>query len=61
MTEILEEMLTDDRLRPELTMFAAYYEDYQAKVRQLSDEDLLNILRDGLDVFYNMDRFVPEQ
>ena len=60
-TEILEEMLTNDELMPELTMFAAYYEDYQTKVRQLSDEDILNIRRDGLDVFYNMNRFIPER
>ena len=58
-TEILEEMLTNDELRPELAMFAVYYENYQTKVRQLSDEDVLNIRRDGLDVFYNMARFVP--
>lgn len=60
-TEILEEMLTDDELKPELAMFVAYYEDYQTKVRQLSDEEVMNIRRDGLDVFYNMDRFVPQR
>ena len=60
-TEILEEMLTDEELRPELAMFVAYYEDYQTKVRQLSDEEVLNIRRDGLDVFYNMARFVPQR
>ena len=60
-TEILEEMLTDDELKPELAMFVAYYEDYQTKVRQLSDEEVMNIRRDGLDVFYNMDRFIPQR
>ena len=60
-TEILEEMLTDEKLRLELAMFVAYYEDYQTKVRQLSDEEVLNIRRDGLDVFYNMARFVPQR
>jgi len=59
-TEILEEMLLDDELKPELAMFAAYYEDYQTKVNQLTDEDILNVRRDGLDVFFNMRRFVPE-
>ena len=59
-TEVLEEMLTNDELAPELAMFVAYYEDYQTKVRQLSDEELRNIRRDGLDVFYNMARFVPQ-
>lgn len=58
-TEILEEMLTNDELTPELAMFVAYYEDYQTKVRQLSDEEVIAIRADGLDVFYNMARFVP--
>jgi len=60
-TEVLEEMLTNDELALELAMFVAYYEDYQTKVRQLSDEEVFNIRRDGLDVFYNMARFVPER
>ena len=60
-TEVLEEMLTNDELAPELAIFVAYYEDYQTKVRQLSDEELRNIRRDGLDVFYNMARFVPQR
>ncbi len=58
-TEILEEMLTDDELMPELAMFVTYYEDYQTKVRQLSDKEVVAIRADGLDVFYNMARFVP--
>lgn len=60
-TEVLEEMLTDDELKSELAIFVAYYEDYQTKVRQLSDEEVYNIRRDGLDVFYNMARFVPQR
>ncbi len=47
-TEILEEMLTDDELKPELAIFAAYYEDYQTKVNQLSDEEVMAVRADGL-------------
>ncbi len=57
--EVLENMLPDDELAPELAMFVAYYEDYQTKVHQLSDEQVRSIRRDSLDVFYNMARFVP--
>lgn len=60
-TEILEKMLPKDGLQNELAMFVAYYEDYQTKVRQLSDQEVYNIRRDGLDVFYNMARFVPQR
>ncbi|MEJ7661734.1 MAG: hypothetical protein WKG07_20220 [Hymenobacter sp.] len=58
-TEVLEEMLTNDELAPELAMFVAYYEDYQTKVRQLDNDEMRAIRADGLDVFYNMARFVP--
>ena len=60
-TEVLEEMLTNNELTRELAIFVTYYEDYQTKVRQLSDEEVHNIRRDGLDVFYNMARFVPQR
>ena len=59
-TEILEEMLPDKELAPELAMFAVYYEDYQTKVRQLTDDEVVAVRADGLDVFFNMGRFVPE-
>ena len=56
-TEILETMLTDDAQAGELAMFAAYYEDHQTKVHQLSNEEIRSIRADGIDVFYNMKRF----
>ena len=56
-TEILETMLPDDGQAGELAMFAAYYEDHQTKVHQLSDEEIRSIRADGIDVFYNMKRF----
>ena len=60
LTEVLEEMLTDDELKPELAVFAAYYEDYQTKVHQLTDEEMVRARADGLDFFLNLRRFVPE-
>jgi hypothetical protein len=58
-TEILEEMLRDKDLTPELALFVTYYEDYQTKVRQLDEDEVRAIRADDLDVFYNMARFVP--
>lgn len=59
-TEILETMLTDEAQAGELAMFAAYYEDHQTKVHQLSDEEIRSIRNDGIDVFYNMKRFTTD-
>jgi hypothetical protein len=58
-TEILEEMLRNKELTPELAIFVAYYENYQTKVRQLDEDEVRAIRADQLDVFYNMARFVP--
>lgn len=54
---ILEDMLTDEAQAGELAVFAAYYEDHQTKVHQLSDEEIRSIRNDSIDVFYNMKRF----
>jgi hypothetical protein len=50
-------MLTDETQAGELAIFAAYYEDYQTKIHQLSDEEIRSIRNDGIDVFYNIKRF----
>lgn len=62
-TEVLETILTDPDAKrsKELAIFVAYYEDYQTKLRQLTDEEVRSIRADGLDVFYNMDRLVDPQ
>ena len=54
---ILEDMLTNDTQAGELAIFAAYYEDHQTKIHQLSDEEIRSIRNDSIDVFYNMKRF----
>lgn len=59
LTEILEQMLPDEEQASELAIFVAYYEDYQTKVRQLSDEEMRAIRGDSVDVFYNMNRYIP--
>ena len=58
-TEILEQMLPDEEQAGELAIFLAYYEDYQTKVKQLSDEEVRDIRGDSVDVFYNMARYTP--
>ncbi|RTQ46065.1 hypothetical protein EJV47_23210 [Hymenobacter gummosus] len=58
-TEILEQMTRNDTLDTELAIFVAYYEDYQTKVRQLTNEEVRTIRNDAVDVFINMDRFTP--
>jgi AAA15 family ATPase/GTPase len=56
-TEVLEQMLPDEKQAGELAIFAVYYDDHQTKLHQLSDEEIRSIREDGIDVFYNMNRF----
>ena len=58
-TEILEQMVPYDNQLGELAIFLAYYEDYQTKIKQLSDEEIRDIRNDGIDIFYNLSRFTP--
>lgn len=58
-TEVLEEMVPSDELRPELAVFVAYYEDYQTKIRQLSDEEVITARANGTELFLNLRQFVP--
>lgn len=58
-TEILEQMLPEEEQEGELAIFLAYYEDYQTKVKQLSNEEIREIRNDSIDVFYNLSRFTP--
>jgi AAA15 family ATPase/GTPase len=57
--QILNQMLPDEEQAGELAIFLAYYEDYQTKVKQLSDEEVREIRNDSIDVFYNLSRFTP--
>lgn len=56
-TELMERMLPDETQAGELAIFAAYYDDHQTKLHQLSDDEVRSIREDGIDVFYNMKRF----
>ncbi|SDY52615.1 AAA family ATPase [Hymenobacter psychrophilus] len=58
-TEIMEQLLPEEGQEAELAIFLAYYEDYQTKVKQLSDEEVREIRNDSIDVFYNLSRFTP--
>jgi AAA15 family ATPase/GTPase len=42
----------------ELNVFITYFEDYQTKIKPLSDEDLRKASEFSVDLFYNLDQFV---
>lgn len=45
----------------QLGVFIVYYEDYQTKIRQVTDEQLGAMLDQGGDVFFNLDQFLGPQ
>ena len=52
LTPILEE--TND-----VALFVTWFEDYQTHARRLSEDEIREVLNDGLDVFLNLKHFVP--
>ncbi len=52
LTPILEE--TKD-----VALFVTWFEDYQTHARRLSEDEIREVLNDGLDVFLNLKHFVP--
>ncbi len=52
--------LISDVPEGQLKVHVAYYEDYQTKLHTLKKEDLITILDDSVDAFFNLDRFLSE-
>ncbi len=50
---ILEKAHKDD-----VAIFITYFEDYQTKVKPLSEEELGEIMEMGIDIFFNIERFL---
>ncbi|MEA2074826.1 MAG: AAA family ATPase [Euryarchaeota archaeon] len=50
---ILEKAHKDD-----VAVFITYFEDYQTKVKPLSEEELGEIMDTGIDLFFNIERFL---
>ena len=59
-TQIIENMVPFENRALELAVFVAYYQDYQTKVRQLSDEELRNVQNDPASAFRSLSHGAPE-
>jgi len=44
--------------KDEIAIFITYFEDYQTKVKLLSEKDLEEIMELGIDIFFNIERFL---
>jgi len=44
----------------EIAIFLTYYRNYQTNVKRLSEKELQEILDLGIDVFFNIDRFLED-
>ncbi len=53
--QTLVENLGDDQL----SVFVTYYENYETKVKALTPEELSFVQEYSTDVFFNLDRFIP--
>ncbi|RLG72661.1 MAG: hypothetical protein DRO11_01690 [Methanobacteriota archaeon] len=46
--------------RDDINIFITYFEDYRTKVKLLTKSDLEEIMKMGIDVFFNMERFLGD-
>lgn len=53
---ILNDLLENGR--DELAVFIVHYENYETKVRQLTDEELHDVFQNGIDLFTNSESFI---
>lgn len=44
--------------KDEIGIFVTYFKDYQTRVVALSEQDLVEVLDKGIDLFFNIERFV---
>lgn len=44
----------------DVAVFATWFEDYETHAKRLSEEEIRDILDYGMDVFLNLDSFIPE-
>ena len=54
---LINYFIEEKDLWPEVSIFYTYYENFQTKIKKLSDEDILNIWGNGTDVFFNLQNF----
>ena len=47
--------------KEDLGIFITYFEDYQTRVRPLSEKDIEEIMDMGIDVFFNIERYLEEK
>jgi hypothetical protein len=46
--------------KKDIAVFITYFEDYQTKVKALTQDELIEILDFGASAFFNIDRFLEE-
>jgi AAA15 family ATPase/GTPase len=55
---VFNSMVEDSEKVKDISFFHVYYEDYQTKIKKLTQEELDNISGSGADVFFNIDSFI---
>ncbi|MBS1594665.1 MAG: AAA family ATPase [Bacteroidetes bacterium] len=57
---VIEKMLEHASVENEVKIFITYYEDFQTKVRELTRKEIIFIMDNNVDLFFNMQAFQKE-
>jgi hypothetical protein len=48
-------------LKRDVSVFITYFKNYETKVKRLSEEEMEEVLEEGVDIFFNLERFVEQR
>lgn len=54
---VIEKVMAKASNDPAVKIFITYYEDYQTKVRELTHKEIIYIMDNNIDLFFNMEAF----
>ncbi|NCX96550.1 MAG: ATP-binding protein, partial [Chitinophagia bacterium] len=58
---ILNDLIENPNLNSELSIYAVSYKDSQTMIRRITDEQIEQIYQNGIDMFFNLDRFLDDE
>jgi|Deesub1362A_J573_1020465.scaffolds.fasta_scaffold01294_6 hypothetical protein len=53
--------IVEKALKRDVSVFITYFKNYETKVKRLSEEEMEEVLEEGVDIFFNLERFVEQR
>jgi hypothetical protein len=57
---LLDSFLQDESIAEELNIVLTWFENYETKIRVLSEEEIKQIFGNGIDIFFSIDKYITK-